>query len=73
MAYCATTRPNLVNTLLTNCTGTGQIYITGVGGWPIGGCLEINKKWLAMLFHQMGQQLILCRHTFGPHRETLQG
>ena len=28
---------------------------------------------LAMLFHQMGQQLILCRHTFGPHRETLQG
>jgi hypothetical protein len=32
MAYCATTRPIMVNTLWANLTVTSQIYITGVGG-----------------------------------------
>ena len=37
-------------------------------GWPTWGSIKIEQKWLPTDLHQTVQQLILCRHTFGPQR-----
>ena len=70
MARTVSNCPILVNTLGSDWSGTGRIYITGMGGVAHAGLYWETSKVVGNGFETAGQQLAFCRPTFGPHLVT---
>ena len=55
--------PILVNTLGSDWSGTGRIYITGMGGVAHAGLYWETSKVVSNGFYQAGHERIICRPT----------